>query len=170
MSDIREIFEKITERYEIPIRLSNRCEASVYYRVEELTLQDLAICGQYVAQRVRKVCSPNHPEILIKLPGGFTELTDVLSKELGPPNEPLRVMTMEEVERTNGKGSTVKGAQVVLVNDVITTARSCLEAHTKVTILGASILCWAALIDRTFGPGPVPVITAFTGAPVTLLE
>ena len=37
-------------------------------------------------------------------------------------------------------------------------------------MLGSTVLCWASLVDRTFGPGPVPVVAAFTGEPVTMLE
>jgi len=57
-----------------------------------------------------------------------------------------------------------------MLTDVITTARSSLEAHTKATLRGVPVLCWATLIDRTFGPGPVPVVSALTGAPVRLLS
>ncbi len=170
MKEIRQIFERIAEHHEIPMRLGSRCEASVFYRVEDLTIDELEICAQFLSDRVIKVCQPTLPEMLIKLPGGYTELTEELAKQLASANESLRIVTWDEIERSNGKGSIAKGASVVLVNDVITTARSCLEAHTRITVMGASVLCWVALIDRTFGPGPVPVITAYTGAPVRLLE
>jgi hypothetical protein len=170
VKDIKKIFERITEHYDVPIRLSNRCETHVFYRVEDLSVEDLEVCAEYIADRVLKVCSPVLPQKLIKLPGCFTELAEVLSHELAPKNETLDILTMDQIERSNGKGSPVKNLNVLLVNDVITTARSCLEAHTKTTMMGATVLTWAALIDRTFGPGPVPVIAAFTGAPITLLE
>ena len=74
-----------------------------------------------------------------------------------------------ELKLTNGHGPKYRGWESVLVTDVITTARSTLEAHTKVTLQGLNMLCWASLIDRTFGPGPVSVVSAFTGAPVRVV-
>jgi len=170
MNDIRQIFQKITERYSVPVRVGSRCEAHVFYRVENLSTEDLETCAQYVADRVIKVCNPNLPQKIINLPGGYTGLADWLSRELAPRGEELEVIPYGKLEPANGKSSSIKGLNVLLVSDVITTARSCLEAHTKVTLLNASVLCWASLVDRTFGPGPVPVVAAFTGDPVTLLE
>jgi orotate phosphoribosyltransferase len=74
-----------------------------------------------------------------------------------------------ESKMSNGHGEKYKGCASILVTDVITTARSSLEAHTRATLRGIPVLCWATLIDRTFGPGPVPVVSAFTGAPVRVL-
>lgn len=170
MEEIREIFQKITEFYSVPIRVGSRCEASVYYRVEDLSSDDVETCAQYVAQRALKVVAPSLPHFLLNLPGSYTGLAQILARELAPPGETLEVLNYEDLSGGNGKTGRLKGANIVLVNDVITTARSCLEAHTKMTMIGASVTCWAALIDRTFGPGPVPVVASFTGEPVTLLE
>jgi hypoxanthine-guanine phosphoribosyltransferase len=167
---IREIFYKITERFDVPVRIGSRCEAHAYYRIEDLSAEDLDICSEYLSERVDKVCYPNAPEVLIALPGSFTGLTELLSRVLSTGTSPLQVITIDELNGGNGKSTSIKDKNVMLVNDVITTARSCLEAHTQVTLLGASILCWGTLVDRTFGPGPVPVISAFTGEPVILLE
>lgn len=169
-STIREILDRITEHYDVPIRVGSRCEANVFYRVEDLSSEELELVAQYVAERVLKVCHPALPQILISLPGSFTGLARLLARELAPAGEALEVVNIEQLNPGNGKGSWLKNSNVVLVNDVITTARSCLEAHTKTTVLGASVLCWAAIIDRTFGPGPVPVVAAYTGEPVRLLE
>ena len=170
MSDIREIFERITERYSVPIRVGSRCEANVFYRVDRLTPDDLEICGHYLAERLLKVLEPNVPQKLVNLPGGYTGLADLLAKHLGELlAEEIEVIPFSKLDPENGKSAAVRGANVILVNDVITTARSCLEAHTKTTMIGSTVLCWVALIDRTFGPGPVPVVTAFTGEPVRLL-
>lgn len=170
MDDLRGVFEKITEHYSVPIRVGSRCEASVYYRVEDLKAREMEQCAEFLRERVLKVCSPALPHVLINLRGSYTGLAGLLAKELAPPGESLEVIPYEQLTGGNGAGARVKNANVILVNDVITTARSCLEAHTRATMMGASILCWAALIDRTFGPGPVPVVAAFTGEPVTLLE
>ncbi len=170
MDDIRLIFEQITERYEIPIRIGSRCEASTYYHVDELSSADVELTGNYVSERVRKVCYPLKPTLLIQLHGPVTGLATVLSKELASEAGDLEIINFDKVVPGNGVSTKLRGANVVLVNDVITTARSCVEIHTKVTMMNANVLCWAALIDRTFGPGPVPVVAAFTGEPVTLLE
>ncbi len=170
MDKIKQIFDSITEYYETPIRIGSRCESNVYYRVEDLSSDDIQTCAEYIADRIIKVCHPHLPELLINLPGSFTGLAYILSKELAPPGEELEVVSLDQVTGSNGRGSKLRTGHPVLVNDVITTARSCLEAHTKTTVMGASVLCWAALIDRTFGPGPVPVVASFTGAPVRLLE
>ncbi|MCB0359896.1 MAG: hypothetical protein KDD44_09675 [Bdellovibrionales bacterium] len=170
MSEIREIFERITERFEVPVRVGSRCEANVFYRVDALEEEEVQQLARYVAERIDKVCNPAAPEILVNLPGGFTSLAAFLSEELAAGGEKLPVINYNELNPYNGHSSMLKNANVVLVNDVITTARSCLEAHTKVTMMGASVLCWGALIDRTFGPGPVPVVACITGEPVRLLE
>lgn len=154
----------------MPLRVGSRCEASCYYRVEDLGADDIQVCADYLAERVLKVCSPALPHFLVNLRGSFTGLAAVLAKELAPPGESLEVLEFSQLTSGNGVTSRIKGSNLILVNDVITTARSCLEAHTRVTMMGGSILCWAALIDRTFGPGPVPVVASFTGEPVTLLE
>ena len=170
MDDIREIFEKITEYYSVPIRVGSRCEANVYYRVEDLSSDNIEVCARYVSERILKVATPALPHFLVNLRGSFTDLASILARALAPSGETLEVLGYEEINAGNGKSHRVKGANVILVNDVITMARSCLEAHTRVTMMGASITCWAALIDRTFGPGPVPIVAAFTGEPVTLLS
>jgi len=69
----------------------------------------------------------------------------------------------------NGKADILRNKTAILISDVITTAKSSLEAHSQATLRGIKIAAWIALIDRTFGPGPVPVIAAYTGAPVSVL-
>ena len=170
MREIRDIMDEITEHYSTPIRIGSRCEADVFYRVEDMEDSDLEVCANYVADRIMKVCSPNLPSYLISLFGSYTEFPKILAGELAPPGEMLEVFQINDQSLSNGKGEKLKNANVILVSDVITTARSCLEAHTKITMIGAQILCWASLIDRTFGPGPVPVVSAHTGAPVQMLE
>lgn len=175
MNEIRQIFESITECYEIPIRIGSRCEANVYYRVENLSEEDIAICTSYLADRIINACLPNPPDLLINIPGNVTSFTRKLAYELGSNGEAIEVVNLDYLQSThskgtNGKSAPLKNACVVLSNEVITTARSCLEAHSRTTLLGAKVMCWAALIDRTFGPGPVPVVASFTGEPVRLLE
>ena len=170
VEEIREIFAKVTERYEAPVQIGSRCEANTFYRLEDLDPADLSICASYIAERIVNVCQANLPQILIDLPGSFTGLAAELAKELAPAGEELEVITYQKLQGGNGATGKIKNADVVLVNDVITTARSCLEAHTQVTMLGARVLCWAALVDRTFGPGPVSVVASFTGEPVRLLD
>ena len=170
MDDINTIIERITERYESPIRVGSRCEANVFYRIEDLRGRDLEIIGDYVADRVLKVCSPTLPQAIISLPGSLAGLATILSQSLAPAGEALDVVDVEQLRTGNGRNNWLRGMNVILVNDVITTARSCLESHSLTTLLGASVLSWAAIIDRTFGPGPVPVVAAHTGEPVVLLE
>lgn len=170
MEEFLPIFKRISEHYESPIRVGSRCEANVFYRLEDLNMEDLERLASSLAERVTSVSSPNLPERLVELPGSTTGIAQLLAKELAPSGEELEVISVEQLNHGNGVGKRLKGSHVLLVNDVITTARSCLEAHTKITLMGASVNCWAALIDRTFGPGPVPVVATFTGEPVRLLE
>ena len=72
LEDIGEILERITERYDDPVPIGGRCESSVYYRVEYLTEDDLNVCAEYVAERIRNVISPQTPALFLKLPGGYT--------------------------------------------------------------------------------------------------
>lgn len=172
INDVNEILERITEEYEEPVPIGGRCESRVYYRVEDLTDDDLNICAEYVANRIHDVLSPQSPQLFLKLPGGYTFFAERLCafySELAGGHDEIPLEQYLESKLSNGHGEKYKGSNCVLVTDVITTARSSLEAHTKATIKGVNVLCWAALIDRTFGPGPVPVVSAFTGEPVRVL-
>lgn len=170
IDEINEIFERITQTYETPIPIGGRVESSVFYRVEDLSDDDLNTCAEYVAHRIRNVLTPQQPELFLKLPGGYSFFAERLAavySELEREDVPLEQYM--ESKLSNGHGEKYRGRNAVLVTDVITTARSSLEAHTKATLRGIPVLCWATLIDRTFGPGPVPVVSAFTGAPVRVL-
>ncbi|MCB0331468.1 MAG: hypothetical protein KDD70_17475 [Bdellovibrionales bacterium] len=172
VEDINEIFSRITERYQDPVPIGGRCESFTYYRTEDLSEDDLNKCALYVAQRLESVISPNHPDLFLKLPGGYSFFAERLSavySEQIPGHREIPLEQYLESKLGNGFGSKYKGKNAVLVTDVITTARSSLEAHTKATLRGIPVLCWATLIDRTFGPGPVPVVSAFTGDSVRLL-
>ena len=172
VEDINEIFEGITERYESPVPIGGRCESNIYYRVEDLAEADLNACAEYVAYRIRNVVSPSSPQLFLKLPGGYTFFAERLCaiySEIGRDRKEIPLEQYLESKLSNGHGEKYRGHQTVLVTDVITTARSSLEAHTKATLRGIPVLCWATLIDRTFGPGPVSVVSAFTGAPVRVL-
>ena len=172
VEDVNEIFERITEEYEEPVPIGGRCESRLYYRVEDLTDDDLNVCAEYVANRLYDLLSPQTPQLFLKLPGGYTFFAERLCafySELSGAKDDIPIEQYLESKILNGHGEKYKGCNCVLVTDVITTARSSLEAHTKATLRGIPVLCWAALIDRTFGPGPVPVVSAFTGAPVRVL-
>lgn len=184
--EINEIFARITESYQDPVPIGGRCESNTYYRVEDLSDDDLNSCAEYVARRIKDVMAPLAPQLFLKLPGGysfFAERLCAIYNELYAPFErsvdgkagalkrvEIPLEPWVESKLSNGYGEKYRGKQAVLVTDVITTARSSLEAHTKATLRGIPVLCWATLIDRTFGPGPVPVVSSFTGAPVRLLS
>jgi len=170
--DLAEIFDRITDRFEEPVPIGGRCESHVYYRVQDLEDADLDLCARYVAERIRNVIFPQSPQLFLKLPGGYTffaeRLCAVYSEMFGAGKEiPLEQYLERKI--SNGHGEKYKGQNAILVTDVITTARSSLEAHTRATLRGIPVLCWATLIDRTFGPGPVSVVSAYTGAPVRVL-
>jgi hypothetical protein len=170
--EISEIFAKITETYQDPVPIGGRCESSTYYRVEDLTDADLNRCAEYVSDRIYNLLHPQHPQLFLKLPGGYTFFAERLCavySELYGKGEEIPLEQYLEAKLSNGHGEKYKGCNAVLITDVITTARSSLEAHTKATLRGIPVLTWATLIDRTFGPGPVPVVSAFTGAPVRVL-
>ncbi len=172
VDEINEIFDGITEQFEEPVPIGGRCESNIYYRVEDLSDGDLDICAQYVAKRIRNVVSPQHPQVFLKLPGGYTFFAERLCamySELMPNGKEIPLEQYLESKLSNGHGEKYKGSNAILITDVITTARSSLEAHTKATLKGIPVLCWASLIDRTLGPGPVPVVASFTGAPVRVL-
>ena len=169
-TEIKEIFYKITERYSEPVKIGSRCESNIFYRVEELTEGDLRSIVSYITERIQNVCSEATPQYVIEMPGNITDLATLIAQELsGFSPQDVEVITYEAVMLGNGTRAKLKGANVILVNEVITTARSCLEAHSRTSMMNASVNCWAALIDRTFGPGPVPIAAALSGEPVTLL-
>lgn len=174
-SQLRSIFANITEHYQMPLKLSSYCEANTYYQVADLSDEDISLCADYLCERIIDACGTETPEILINLHKNQTPLAQKIAEILSEQcilksGEKVQVISLEKVEAGNGVRNLLAGRCVVLVNDVITTARSCLEAHSKTTLMGGKVMCWAALVDRTFGPGPVSVIAAFTGEPVTLLR
>lgn len=172
IEDVNEIFERITERYDVPVPIGGRCESSVYYRVEYLTEADLNTCAEYVSTRLRDLLAPQRAQVFLKLPGGYTFFAERLCAvyaEMFNAGKDIPLEQYLESKLSNGHAEKYRGKNAILVTDVITTARSSLEAHTKATLRGIPVLGWATLIDRTFGPGPVPVVSAFTGAPVRVL-
>lgn len=172
VEQINEIFERVTQRYDRPVPIGTRCESHTFYQTEDLTDEDLNACAEYVAYRIDNVISPARPSVFLKLPGGYSFFAERLSAvytELITPGEEIPVEQYLESKLSNGFGTKYRGTSAVLVTDVITTARSSLEAHTKATLRGIPVLCWATLIDRTFGPGPVPVVSAFTGDAVRVV-
>ena len=172
IEEINEIFARITETYEVPVPIGGRCEGSVYYRVEYLSENDLNACAEYVAYRIRDLLAPQQPQVFLKLPGGYTFFAERLAavySELLPSGKEIPLEQYTETRISNGIGDKYRNKNAILITDVITTARSSLEAHTRATLRGIPVVCWATLIDRTFGPGPVPVVSAFTGAPVRVL-
>lgn len=172
LEDIGAIFERITETYEVPVPIGGRCESHIYYRVEYLSENDLNTCAEYVAHRIKELIAPQNAQVFLKLPGGYTFFAERLAaiySELSTDGKETPVEQYIESKFSNGHAEKFKGKNAILVTDVITTARSSLEAHAKATLRGIPVLCWATLIDRTFGPGPVPVVSAFTGYPVRVL-
>ena len=170
--EIQEIFARITEEYENPVPIGGRCESHIFYRASALSDHELDLCANFVADRILKVIHPLFPQVLLKLPGGFTFFAERLSAVLSEESRDGKEIPLEqyfESKFSNGYAEKFKNRHAILVTDVITTARSSLEAHTRATLKGVKVLCWAALIDRTFGPGPVPVVSSFVGAPVRLL-
>lgn len=170
--DIEEIFAKVTDRFEEPVPIGGRCESNYYYNVQDLSESDLDACAMYVANRIIDIFHPMHPELILKLSGGYSffgeRLSATISELLHEPRS-IPIVHYDTVQAAVASGNEWKGKHAILVTDVITTARSSLEAHTRATLSGIHVQCWACLIDRTFGPGPVPVIASFTGEPVRLL-
>ena len=172
IDDLEDIFQRITERYDEPVPIGGRCESTTFYRTEDLSDSDLNLCAEYVAERIRNVTAPSSPELFLKLPGGysfFAERLCAVYSELFNGGREIPLEQYLESKLSNGHGEKYKGCSAILVTDVITTARSSPEAHTKATLRGIPVLCWATLIDRTFGPGPVSVVSAYTGASVRVL-
>jgi hypoxanthine-guanine phosphoribosyltransferase len=171
-ADVIDIFERVTEHFDVPVPIGGRCESNTYYRVEYLSEADLNTCAEYVAERLVDMLAPMEIHVFLKLPGGFTffaERLAALYSEVTRSATDVMVEPYNEAKISNGLGEKYRGKNAILVTDVITTARSSLEAHTKATLRGIQVLSWATLIDRTFGPGPVSVVSSFTGAPVRVL-
>lgn len=170
--EIREIFEKITEFSQSPVPIGTRCESQYFYRVQDLNDGDLDRCALFVANRLLQTVSPLTPELLLKLPGGYSFFAERLAAVYNElhDGEDIPFEQYLESKFTNGFAEKYRGKNAVLITDVITTARSSLETHTKATLRGIKVICWATLIDRTLGPGPVSVVSALTGAQVRVLS
>ena len=137
------IFQNITEEYEEPVPIGGRCESRIFYRVEDLSDEALDACAEYVAGRIRNVVSPGKPELFLKLPGGFSFFAERLCavySELYNKGQEVPLEQYLESKMSNGHGEKYKGHNAILVTDVITTARSSLEAHTRATLRGVPVL------------------------------
>lgn len=170
--DIVRIFDSITEHYENPVAIGTRCESNVFYRVEDLTEESLNLCANAVAARIFDLMGSDEPDVFLKLPGGFSFFGERLAAVYSEywSKKEIAFEQILESKFFNGVTERFKGKTAVLMTDVITTARSSLELHTKATLRGIKVVCWTSLIDRTLGPGPVPVVSAFTGSPVRVLS
>ena len=171
MREIKRIFDRVTEFYSSPVRIGSLYESNYLYRVEDLTDAELDVIAEHIAERLGDA-GLSAVDVLVSIPGTRSVLIKRLSEVLGFAGQPLRVVSLETINAKllRGRDNELAGMNVILVNDVITTARTCLEAHGKITLMGASVTCWVTLVDRTFGPGPVSVVSAFVGEPVRLLE
>jgi len=171
VDEVNNIIERITERYESPVPIGGRCESTIFYRIEDLTEEELNTCAEFVAERLNEIISPTQPQLFLKMPGGYSffaeRLCAIYSELIVKKDIPLEQYLESKID--SGQWKKYRGFNTVLVTDVITTARSSLEAHSKATLRGIPVICWATLIDRTFGPGPVSVVSALTGAPVRVL-
>ena len=58
VDEVNAIIDRITERYEQPVPIGGRCESNVFYRIEDLTEDDLNVCAEYVAYRIEKIIAP----------------------------------------------------------------------------------------------------------------
>ena len=111
--------------------------------------------------------------MFLKLPGGhtfFAERLYAIYSEMYPQSEEIVFEQFLDSKFQNGYFDKYRDYNTVFISDIITTAKSTLNTHTKITLKGIPVLCWVSLIDRTFGPGPVSVVSAFTGGPVRLLD
>jgi hypothetical protein len=171
--EVETIFNSITERFIEPVPIGGRCESEVFYRVQDLNDNDLNTCARFVAARLRDAVYPAEPQLFLKLPGGYSffaeRLVAVYSEWFNRGEEMLFEQYLDS-KFSNGFAERFRGMNAILVTDVITTAKSSLETHTKATLRGIRVLSWATLIDRTLGPGPVAVISAVTGEPVRMLS
>jgi hypothetical protein len=157
--EINEIFAKITDRFDNPVPIGTRCESNIYYQVQSLNEDDLNRCALFVADLLKDRVSPRQVQLLLKLPGGysfFAERLCAVYTELYDSEVEFEQYIEEKF--SNGYAEKFKGKATVLVTDVITTARSSLETHTQATLKGIDV-----------GPGPVSVVSALVGSPVTLL-
>jgi pyrimidine operon attenuation protein/uracil phosphoribosyltransferase len=106
----------------------------------------------------------------VSLHGSYTGLAQELGKKLSElVYQQLEVINLDPKNYPKNKEK-LKDKNAILVNDVITTARTCLAYHSQITVDKARVLGWVTLVDRTFGPGPVPVISAIKGEPVRIME
>lgn len=176
MDNIENLIEKITEHYESPIQIGSRCLANTYYRVEDLDRKDISLIARQIINRFEDVCAPQYADLIIKMPGTITPLAEKISEEMSDAGmlhgdfQKIQIIEYSQILADDDYDERLQGSNVIILSDVITTGRSCLESHSQATILGANVLCWACIIDRTFGPGPVPVIATWTGEPVYLID
>ena len=108
------------------------------------------------------------PDCLIAVKPESEDLAIQIAKMLYP-EMPLDVYTYDSIKENAQVRAELRGRRAALINNVITTGRTCLEVHSIASMI-CNVVCWATIIDRTFGPGPVPVIASHTGEPVVLME
>ncbi|MCB0338875.1 MAG: hypothetical protein KDD53_04685, partial [Bdellovibrionales bacterium] len=96
VEELSRIFGAITEEFEEAVPIGGRCESFVYYRVEDLSEDDLNACAEYVAERILRVCSPHYPELILKLPGGYSFFAERLAAVFSEINPSGKEVPLEQ--------------------------------------------------------------------------
>ena len=146
---LQQIFSDICQHHETPVKIGNRCQSHDYYHIENLSSEDLRLCSEVLLERILNVCYPQAPELLLKLPSCYSDLALLLQSGLRELDRGVELVELSYSDLEETLLNYVKDTKLIIVADVLTSARSCLEVHSLATMYGGSVLAWLSLIDRT---------------------
>ena len=134
--------------------LASGKKASFYLDCRRVTLDSAG--ANLIARGMLDVLGDQLPDAVGGMAIGADPITAAIITVAGQQGKPLRGFIVRKEAKTHGKGRDVEGPvqagdRVVIVEDVVTTGGSSLQAIEKVEAAGLHVLGVLAVIDRLEG-------------------
>ena len=134
----RAIIEKITIRYEHPITIAGKHTSNVFYNCLELSPNDLA--------RLAATSTGHLPHNIFDMAVGLA-YTGIFYAAAIAGGRGVGILKADGTL----SGPEVGGRKVVIVDDVICTGARVRDAQERLEALGATVVGYACIIDRSSG-------------------
>jgi orotate phosphoribosyltransferase len=176
--ELKEILlEKSVRTGEFTLASGKTSDLYIDCRVTTMDPRGAILVGELGWQAVRETIEAKGLEI--QAIGGMTLGADPVSLAVGmesarqQPAQPLQVFTVRKEAKGHGRGKRIEGnfktgAQIIVVDDVITTGGSTLKAIDAIEAEGGTIAFALVLVDREEGGRQaieargIPVVPLFT--------
>ena len=136
--------------------LASGKKASFYLDSLKVTLDPRG--ANLIADGIQEILVDQLPDAIVWMAIGAYPITAAVVTVAGQQGKPLRGFIVRKESKAHGKGRDVEGPvqagdRVVIVEDVVTTGGSALQAIDKVQAAGLSVEGVVAIIDRMEGGG-----------------